>query len=159
MGILKTAFWLSAVVILLPAGNDNVPGGGQPTNEAKVTPDQMVVAATSVAGDVSEFCVRQPVVCETSSAMLGVFEAKAKNGVRLIYNWATEPSVISSANAEPAKIDSIGQLVSSGPGLEQLIEQATNKQPQKTQPKREQNTLKLEDVIPAWSLSDARKNS
>ena len=159
MGILKAAFWLSAVVILLPAGNDNVPGGGQPASEASVTTDQVVVAATSVAGDVSEFCGRQPVVCETSSAMLGVFEAKAKNGVRLIYNWATEPSVISSANAEPANVDSIGQLVSSGPELDHLIKQAANKQPKRSSAKREQNTLKLEDVIPTWSLADSRKNS
>ena len=159
MGILRAAFWLSAVVILLPAGNDNVPGGGHPTNGAKVSADQMMVAASSVAGDVSEFCTRQPGVCETSGAILNVFEAKAKNGVRLVYEWATEPSVISSANAEPVQKDAIGQLVSSGPDLDRLIKRAANSDLKQTAPKGEQNTLKLQDVIPAWSLSDSQSKS
>ncbi len=159
MGILRAAFWLSAVVILLPAGNDNVPGGGHPTNEAKVSADQVVVAATSVAGDMSEFCTRQPGVCETSGAILDVFEAKAKNSVRLIYNWATEPSVISSANAQPANQDKIRQLVTSSPGLDHLINQVANTGTKPAGVEQEQNTLKLQDVIPDWSLAEQRSKS
>lgn len=159
MGILRTAFWLSAIIILLPAGNDNTPGGGKPGETAQVSPEQVVVAATSTASDVSEFCSRQPGVCKTGSAVAGLFEAKAKNGVSLIYNWATETNVISQANAQGAYQEA--NLATSGsPDLTRLIATISSEGPIKAKNNRSrQNTLEPADLIPEWSAPKRKTNS
>ena len=159
MGILRTAFWLSAVIILLPAGNDNTPGGGKPGQTAQVSPEQVVVAATSTASDMSEFCSRQPGVCKTGSAVAGLFEAKAKNGVSLIYNWATETNVIGHANAsEPYQEANLA--TTAGPGLDSLIATISNERNIKAAPQRgPKNTLEPADLIPEWSAPKRKTNS
>ncbi len=162
MGILRTAFWLSAVIILLPAGNDNTPGGGKPPKSAQVSPEQVVVAATSTASDVSEFCSRQPGVCKTGSAVMGLFEAKAKNGVSLIYNWATETNVIGHANASNSSGSYVeANLATSGsPDLTRLIATINSDRADKSDknygPK---NTLEPADLIPEWSAPKRKTNS
>ncbi|MEM7426900.1 MAG: DUF5330 domain-containing protein [Pseudomonadota bacterium] len=156
MGILRTAFWVSAVIILLPAGNDNTPGGGKPVEAAKVTAQEMVTAASSTAGDVSEFCSRQPGVCETGSAMLQLFEAKAKNGVRLIYHWASDANLVAPATAGAS--GNAGDLVA-GSDLDHLIDEVSLKTANVNKPRGAGNTLKLEDVLPDWSDPKSRSNS
>ncbi len=159
MGILRTAFWLSAIIILLPAGNDNEPGGGKPPQAAQVSPGQVVVAATSTASDMSEFCERQPGVCKTGSAMMGLFEAKAKNGVSLIYNWATETNVISPAKANGAYMEA--NLATSGsPDLTRLIANISNEKGVKSDKNYgSKNTLEPKDLIPEWSAPKPKTNS
>lgn len=159
MGILRTAFWLSAVIILLPAGNDNTPGGGKPPKSAQVSPEQVVVAATSTASDVSEFCSRQPGVCKTGSAVMGLFEAKAKNGVSLIYNWATETNVVSPANASGSYMEA--NLATSGsPDLTRLIATINSERAIKSDKNYgSKNTLEPADLIPEWSAPKPKTNS
>ncbi len=158
MGILRTAFWLSAVVILLPAGNDNNPGGGKPGETAKVTADQVVVAAASTASDVSQFCARQPVVCNTSNAMLHLFEAKAKNSVRLIYNWAADTNLIGPANAAVATTD-YDNLTTASADLDRLIGEVSGPKAKDRKTNGSQNTLRLDDVLPAWSVPKPKSDS
>ena len=148
MGILRTAFWVSAVIILLPVGNDNTPGGGKPGETAHVTAQNMVVAASSTAGDVSEFCTRQPGVCETGGAMFRLFEAKAKNGVKLIYHWASDANLVAPATASGS--DKPGELMANN-DLDHLIGEVSLKTAAEKPRQGEKNTLKLEDVLPDWS--------
>ncbi len=156
MGILRAAFWVSAVIILLPAGNDNTPGGGKPGETASVTAQEMVVAASSTAGDVSEFCSRQPGVCETGSAMFQLFEAKAKNGVRLIYHWASDTNLVGPATAGVS--DKASDLVASG-DLDHLMGQVSLKPANRNEARDEKNTLTLDDVLPDWSGPELSSNS
>ena len=159
MGILRAAFWLSAVIILLPAGNDNQPGGGKPSQSAQVSPEQVVVAATSTASDMSEFCSRQPGVCKTGTAVMGMFEAKAKNGVSIIYNWATETNVIGHANAAGNYVEA-NLANSAGPDLTRLISTITNDRNTKgDQMRGPKNTLEPADLIPEWSAPKRKTNS
>ena len=156
MGILRTAFWVSAVIILLPAGNDNTPGGGKPGETAHVTAQNMVVAASSTAGDVSEFCTRQPDVCATGSAMYHLFEAKAKNGVKLIYNWASDANLVAPATAGGSQKP--GELMAHN-DLDHLIDEVSIKTSAQKPPRSAGNTLRLEDVLPAWSGPDGHPKS
>ncbi len=157
MGILRAAFWVSAVIILLPAGNDNTPGAGKPGETAKVTAQEMVVAASTTAGDVSEFCTRQPGVCETGSAMFQLFEAKAKNGVKLIYHWASDANLVAPATARGS--GKPGELMADNSDLDHLIGEVSIKPSNGNRPQGVKNTLKLEDVLPAWSVPAANSNS
>ena len=156
MGILRTAFWVSAVIILLPAGNDNSPGGGKPGAMANVTAQEMVVAASSTAGDVSEFCTRQPGVCDTGSAMFRLFEAKAKNGVQLIYHWASNTNLVAPATAGGS--GKPGDLMANN-DLDHLIGEVSLKTAAQKAPAGADNTLKLEDVLPDWSSPGERSKS
>ena len=81
----------------------------------------------------SEFCSRQPGVCKTGSAVAGLFEAKAKNGVSLIYNWATETNVISQANASEPYLEA-NLATTAGPGLDSLIATISNERNIKAAP-------------------------
>jgi hypothetical protein len=81
MFLLRTAFWLSVVVILLPA--DPETGGEAP----RVTAFQALSAAQSAAHDVSQFCVRNPDVCDTGGTAFHVFADKVRYGTRMIYGY------------------------------------------------------------------------
>jgi hypothetical protein len=81
MFLLRTAFWLSVVVILLPA--DPETGEEAP----RVTAFQALSAAQSAVQDVSQFCVRNPDVCDTGGTAFHVFADKVRYGTRMIYGY------------------------------------------------------------------------
>ena len=101
--LIRTAFWLSLVIMLLPA---DVKSGAE---APRVTVIETLVAARSAVADMSGFCGRNPQTCVTGHAALQVFVGKARYGY-----------------FEPAKSAS---------------------EPPSDQP---QNTLKSEDIAPAW---------
>jgi len=49
--------------------------------------------------------------------------------------------------------------VTSSPGLDHLINQVANTGTKPAGVEQEQNTLKLQDVIPDWSLAEQRSKS
>jgi hypothetical protein len=77
MGIIRAAFWLSALVMLLPA--DRQSGAEAPS----VGVIDALVAARTTVGDFSQFCARNPSVCVTGSGVFAVFADKARTGVKL----------------------------------------------------------------------------
>ncbi len=155
MGILKKAVLLSVVVVLLPAVDNDVSSGGGSEGQADITTHQVVGAATSVAGDLSKFCSRKPAVCETGSAVLGIVEAKAENAASLLYKWGTETNIISTVNDTR---DTGGGLVASKK-LDKLISEVAASNPPKPQFTRAKNTLRLDDVIPHWSIPGSNSSS
>lgn len=84
MFLLRTAFWLSVVVMLLPADKES--GEQAP----RVTAFEAIVAAQAAVGDMSQFCTRQPDVCDTGGAAFHVFADKVKTGVQLVYGYFNE---------------------------------------------------------------------
>jgi hypothetical protein len=81
MFLLRAAFWLSVVVILLPA--DPETGEQAP----RVTALETLSAAQAAVTDLSQFCVRNPDVCDTSGAAFHVFADKVRYGARMIYGY------------------------------------------------------------------------
>ena len=78
MGIVRAAFWLSALIMLLPA--DKQAGAEAPS----VGVIDTLVAARTTVGDFSQFCARNPDVCVTGHGVLAIFGEKARTGVRIV---------------------------------------------------------------------------
>jgi hypothetical protein len=93
--LLRTAFWLSVVVMLLP------------TPDSMKTPDgvgaaKAVSAASATMSDMGRFCTRQPDACEVGSQALTQFGHKAQASAKWVYEFLTEKLGDNSA-ARPAK--------------------------------------------------------
>jgi hypothetical protein len=86
MFLLRSAFWLSIAILLIPAD----PEAG--TEAPRVTAIEALVAAKATIADMSAFCDRNPDVCVTGSAALQLFSEKAHNGVRMLYQYFDQPA-------------------------------------------------------------------
>ena len=143
MFLVRSAFWLSVVILLLPAENDN-----KNTDLSNITAGQAIVAAQSTVDDLSGFCSRNQTACKTGKAALDVFIRKAQYGAGLLNEWV---SGISSANASPVKpvVQSSlrspigGKAMTSATKSGQFIQLAGNN-------RSSQQTLTKEDLKPAW---------
>jgi hypothetical protein len=124
---------LSAIVILMPSPPVSEKKEASFIVASDVSAPEIFVAATRAASDIGGFCAREPQVCVTASYVAQMLEAKAKYSVRLIYDWANE----ASGDATPQQADAVDSLVTSSTKLA-ADEPAS------------QNTLKVEDRIPAW---------
>ncbi len=81
MFLVRAAFWLTVVVLLLPG--DPKSGADAPRVDAV----QALVAARSAVADVSTFCDRNPNVCATGSTAVQVFVAKVRYGAEVISGY------------------------------------------------------------------------
>ena len=80
MFLLRSAFWLTIVIMLIPADPQ--------TGEApRITVVNALMAAQATVADLGGFCGRNPDVCVTGSAAIDVFAEKAGDGVDLIYHY------------------------------------------------------------------------
>lgn len=80
MFILRTAFWFSVVVLLIPGD----PSHG--VQAPRVDAIDALLAARGAVADLSGMCERQPDVCSHGGAALAAFGAKARYGAQLLYN-------------------------------------------------------------------------
>jgi hypothetical protein len=78
--LLRAAFWLSLVILLLPADTDS--GDQAP----RVTALETLSAAQAAVSDISQFCDRNPDVCVTGGNAFQVFSEKVRYGVKLLGN-------------------------------------------------------------------------
>jgi hypothetical protein len=81
--LIRAAFWLSIVVILLPTGSQPKPGPTFQTAEA-------VSAASAAVSDMRQFCARQPEACSVGSQAAIAFGYKAQAGAKMLYDFLTE---------------------------------------------------------------------
>jgi len=80
--LLRTAFWLTIALALLPTGQT------QQTAEAtKVDPVDALVAAGSAVSDMSGFCQRQAQACEVGSQTAAVIGQRAMAGGKMVYEF------------------------------------------------------------------------
>jgi hypothetical protein len=119
--LIRTAFWLSIVVMLLPTPQSiKAP-------ESNVGATQAISAASATVSDMRQFCARQPDACEVGSAALTQFGHKAQASAKWLYEFLSEKlgtdqtaSVKGEPKAVPVEVDS------------------------------SQNTLTSADTTPAW---------
>ena len=77
MFLLRSAFWLTLVILLIPADPQ--------TGEApRVTMANAVMALRATVADLSGFCGRNPDVCATGSAAAQIVAEKTSDGIDLI---------------------------------------------------------------------------
>ena len=94
--LLRTAFWLSIVIMLLPSPESMKPESG-------VGAAQAVSAASATFSDMSQFCARQPDACQIGSQALTQFGHKAQASAKWVYDLLTSKTSEHNGTAEPAK--------------------------------------------------------
>jgi hypothetical protein len=83
--LLRMAFWLGLVLVLLPR---------EKTPESEKLPQigasQAVQAATAAVSDMTQFCKRQPAACEVGGQAATVIGQRAEDGARKLYKIITD---------------------------------------------------------------------
>ena len=97
--LLKLAFWLTIVVLLLPTDRAQQ---GAPSPQIGTT--DAVSATNAVVSDMRRFCVRQPDACAVGSQALVQFGYKAQAGAKMLYEFLGD-----QLGREPAR-DATGAL-------------------------------------------------
>jgi hypothetical protein len=79
--LLRVAFWLSIVLILLPSGETS-----------KHTPGavEAVSAAGAAVSDLGQFCARQPDACEVGGKAAVALGERAQAGAKMVYDFLND---------------------------------------------------------------------
>src|SRR5437764_12062128 len=105
--LLRMAFWLGLVLVLLP--RDKTP---ESEKQPQVGASEAVQAATAAVSDMSQFCKRQPAACEVGGQAATVIGQRAQQGARKLYQIITDkksPDHTSSIGGnEDADLSAIG---------------------------------------------------
>src|SRR5215813_11649486 len=104
--LLRLAFWLGLVLVLLP--RDKTP---ESEKLPQISVSDAVQAATAAVSDMSQFCKRQPAACEVGGQAATVIGVRAQDGARKIYHSITDkaPEVEKDKKA-PDHTGSIGGI-------------------------------------------------
>jgi hypothetical protein len=101
--LLRMAFWLGLVLVLLP--REKTP---EMERAPQVNASEAVQAATAAVSDMSQFCKRQPTACQVGGQAATAIGQRAQDGARKLYQIITDkrpPDHTSSisANGSPAE--------------------------------------------------------
>ena len=111
--LLRMAFWLGLVLVLLPR---------EKTPESEKLPQigasQAVQAATAAVSDMSQFCKRQPAACEVGGQAATAIGQRAEDGARKLYHIITD-------KRSPDRTGSIGMLDNADPSSANLASRDT----------------------------------
>jgi hypothetical protein len=118
--LLRVAFWLGLVLVLLPSG------GTQPAPKVQVSASEAMTAASAAVSDMRHFCDRQPQACSIGSQAAVAIGHRAQAGAKMLYEFLNEqlgPTDTGSVSAARAPLP---------------------------QARPSQHTLTPSDVAPAW---------
>jgi hypothetical protein len=82
--LIKTTFWLTLVVLLLPLGQPST------TEATRIDTGAAISAASATVSDLKGFCERQPQACTVGQQAVQVVGERAQVGVKMIYDYLTE---------------------------------------------------------------------
>lgn len=136
--LLRIAFWLGLVLILLPSGSS------QQAPASEVGASNAISAASATIGDLRQFCARQPDACTVGSQVATALGYKAQAGAKMLYEFLTEALA-------PKETGSLA-----GGGVSHSSKSAMDKA---SQDKTSQNTLTPTDLGPAWRGPAPRKDA
>ncbi len=80
--LLRTAFWLTLVLVLIPLGSD-----AQSESEESIDPVAAYFAAQATVSDLGGFCTRNPAACQTGGEALAAIGSRARDGARIVYEF------------------------------------------------------------------------
>jgi hypothetical protein len=83
--LIKLAFWLTIVILLLPSDRAQQGAPASPIGTGNA-----VSAANAAVSDMRQFCVRQPDACAVGSQALVHFGQKAQSGAKMLYEFLNE---------------------------------------------------------------------
>ena len=79
--LLRMAFWLTVVCVLLPGGSNNTPA------DAQIDAAQAASFATAAMSDARGFCDRQPGACAAGGKVAVAIGHKAEAGARTLFDF------------------------------------------------------------------------
>jgi hypothetical protein len=82
--LLRLAFWLAVVLVLLPSG------GSQPAAKVNVSAFDAVSAAGAAVSDMRQFCGRQADACVVGSQVAAWLGQRAQAGAKMLYEYLGE---------------------------------------------------------------------
>jgi len=83
--LLRVAFWLGLVLVLLPT--DKSP---ETDKAPQIGAADAISAATAAVSDMSQFCNRQPGACAIGGQAATVIGARAQSGAKKVYQFFNE---------------------------------------------------------------------
>ena len=137
--LLRMAFWLGLVLILLPSGSSQ-----RAPAASEVGASDAISAASATVGDLRQFCARQPDACTVGSHVATELGYKAQAGAKMLYDFLTEALA-------PKETGSLASGAGSHPGKSAMNKALADK--------GSQNTLTPADLAPAWRGSAPRKDA
>jgi hypothetical protein len=136
--LLRMAFWLGLVLILLPTGFARRNSAGE-----EVSASDALSAASATVGDVRAFCMRQPDACTVGSHVVTAIGYKAQAGAKMLYDVLSEALAPHETGTTPSGTS----------------RHAANAPPEKPFPERtSQSTLTPADLAPSWRGPPSRKD-
>jgi hypothetical protein len=134
--LLRLAFWLGVIVILLPSG------GTQPASNAQISATDAMSAAKATVGDMRQFCERQQEACTLGSQAALALGDRAKAGAKRLYEFFNEKLA---------------------PNENDAVTTSTSAASRKTVPlptaRPSQQTLMPADLVPAWRGPPPRRDA
>jgi hypothetical protein len=137
--LLRVAFWLSIVLVLLPSGGSKDASQAASTSP-NITAGEVVSAAGATVSDMRQFCVRQPEACEFGTQAAIAFGQRAQAGAKMLLEFFNEKMA-------PGTTGSIRNAKSSGDTA------------QAAAGKPSQNTLTPADTAQPWRGPQPRKEA
>ena len=131
--LLRMAFWLGLVLILLPSG-----GAHRNQQTSEVNTSDAISAASATVHDLKGFCGREPNACAVGSQLAAAIGYRAQAGARMLYEMLSD-ALATHDGPLPAAGDVPAQM------------------PPSVQPASE-NTLTPTDLAPAWRGPASRKS-
>jgi len=103
--LLRMAFWLGLVLVLLPR---------EKTPESDKLPQlgasEAVSAATAAVSDMGQFCKRQPAACEVGGQAATVIGQRAQEGARKLYHIITDTQATDKKPTDKKAPDHTGSI-------------------------------------------------
>ena len=131
--LLRMAFWVSVVLVLLPSGGSQQRTANAPSSEPGTM--QTLSAASSTMSDMRQFCTRQPEACAVGSQAAVAIGQRAQAGAKMVYEFISE-------RAAPRETGS----VTTRPTRQAAAQAASQALPAA----KSQDTLTAADLAPAW---------
>jgi hypothetical protein len=85
--LLRVAFWLTVVLVLLPSA------GSQPNAKSNIGATEAMMAAGAAVSDMSGFCDRQPNACAVGAQAATALGHRAQSGAKMVYDFFSEHSM------------------------------------------------------------------
>lgn len=149
--LLRMAFWLSIVLILLPTGStQRAPAGSD------VGASEVISAGSATVQDVRGFCTRQPDACTIGSQVAVSLGYRAQAGAKMLYDFLTETLAPRDTGSLPRAGATRGSTAKS------TSEKSASAKPgsDKSAPERtSQDTLNPADLTPAWRGPQPHKDA
>jgi hypothetical protein len=148
MFLLRAAFWVGLVLVLLPTGSKKSSG-----DEPQIKVSEAASAATAAVGDLSQFCSRQPESCTVGSQVAVAIGQRVEGGAKFIYDYITERRDAAGQHDAATQTASLERRPSDRPETTGSV--AVGKATPvvllpRPRPMHSQDTLTASDRRPAW---------